>query len=352
MNEDLKILAIQDSESTKNSYYRHPKITPNIKTISESRIEIRTTEESVYIEKLEECILYIIASFKFCPIWLLKLWFRDFSINNGYDRVLSWIRVGLTWSETTSMGVFLRPTRFLLELFKIDDCRYVEIPFGLLNHTCAEERLIFDITMGNENSEIWQILKDFHTLPVYHPLDLSFENEKGTLVVREGDFRLGFRRYNNKELLKNEDEIRQQMKMKIPFTAEFEDLSKFPIVAQVNNELVTQTPDLLIPIPRTDGLPNSFAIEIELSPKTQDKYNKIMSNYQNNIKFGKLFYLCGSQRISNMIKKAYKEVGGLGHCELYLLPFTAPSQMIDDYSIEEETKNKQYIIETRNSTVE
>ena len=64
------------------------------------------------------------------------------------------------------MGVFIRPTKFLFDLMEIDDTNYRDIPFGLLNHTCAEEQIVFDLSMGNDKSELWNLLKTEKLLPL------------------------------------------------------------------------------------------------------------------------------------------------------------------------------------------
>jgi len=340
------ILELQDQEVVRNSFYRSPRVAPHIQKINDSTLEVKTVETSVLISRVEEVILYIIASFKFSPVWLIQQW-----MPNSFQVISSWINVGLVWAETTSMGVFLRPTRFLLDMFKIEDDKYIEIPFGLLNHTCSEEQLLFDIQLGRSESELWQIIREEETLPCYHPLKLEFEKEEGTIALRESDFRLGFKRQNIDELLQSEEELERQVKSGLKFTNEFNDFTKFPLVSfNDKGELITQTPDIIIPIPRDSGKAKSYAIEIELSPKTLDKYTQIMNNYKNNIKFGKLFYLIGSKRIAKLIKDAYKKVGGLGSCELFLVPFTPPAMKLDNYTIEDEQAQRVLIQETQRST--
>jgi len=352
MSKTLDILAIQDKESVKNTYYRAPRNSPHIQRISDSIIEVKTIDESAQIGKLEETILYIIASFKYSPFWLIQQWFTQFTNTNGFEEVSKWINIGLVWAETSSMGVFIRPTRFLLDMFKVEDTKFIEIPFGLLNHTCAEQQIVFDINMGNPQSELWLIIKDEETLPVYHPLGLKIENDRGTIAIREADFRIGFKRYKAEEVLKREEEIQYEINAGMKYTKEFSDFSRFPIVRikPDTGELVTQTPDIIIPIPREKGKARSYAIEIELTPKSADKYIGILENYKDNIKFGKLFYLCGSLRIARYVKEAYKSIKGLGDCDLYLLPFIAPAQNLTNFSFEDETAQKELLKETARST--
>ena len=347
MNKTLDILAIQDEEVAKNTFYRAPKSSPHIEKISDYCINIKTIENIVSITKLEEIILYIISSFKFSPFWLLQQWF-DIYHKNGFEVISQWINVGLVWAETSSMGVFIRPTRFLLDMYKVEDTKFIEIPFGLLNHTCAEEQLVFDLNMGNNKSEMWLVIQQEETLPVYHPLGLKAENDTGTIAIREADFKLGYKRSEIKNILEKEDEIKRQIKSGMKYTEEFNDFSNFPIILieHKTGELLTQTPDIIVPIPRKEGKAESYALELELTPKTPKRYIDILKNYKNNIKFGKLFYLCGSQRIAKLVKDAYKNIGGLGDCDLYLLPFTPPAQRLSNYSYEDEAKQEQLIKDT------
>lgn len=317
-------LDIQDQENVKNTYYRAPKVIPNIKKESDEYITIYNEEESVDLTNLEEAIFYILVLFKFIPLWLLEQW-AELSL----ETLLKYRDLGLVWFEETSMGVFLRPTRWLLDLYEVEDTRYIDIPFGLLNHTCAEEQLMFDITTGNPNSELWELIKGEKLLPRYHPLGIQPKNESGSIIIREQDFRIGFRRYQERELLEREEKIINQIKAGIEVTDEFSNFSMFPIISSRDNKIVTQTPDLLIPIFRDKGKAKSYAIEIELSIK--QSYEHILENYKDNNKFGSLFYLVGNHQIANKIKKAYTKLGGLGSCELFLLPYQAPAQKLEYY---------------------
>ena len=317
-------LEIQDQENVKNTYYRAPKVIPNIKKESDEYITIYNEEESVDLTNLEEAIFYILVLFKFIPLWLLEQW-AELSL----ETLLKYRDLGLVWFEETSMGVFLRPTRWLLDLYEVEDTRYIDIPFGLLNHTCAEEQLMFDITTGNPNSELWELIKGEKLLPRYHPLGIQPKNESGSIIIREQDFRIGFRRYQERELLEREEKIINQIKAGIEVTDEFSNFSMFPIISSRDNKIVTQTPDLLIPIFRDKGKAKSYAIEIELSIK--QSYEHILENYKDNNKFGSLFYLVGNHQIANKIKKAYTKLGGLGSCELFLLPYQAPAQKLEYY---------------------
>lgn len=330
-----ELIKLQDSEAVKNSFYRAPKISPTI-VAHDTYIEVKTVDTSCKIQKIDETILGIIADFKFAPYWLIQQWFEDFGSNNSFYVVSDWISIGLVWVETSSMGVFIRPTKFLLDMFQIEKQFYEAIPFGLLNHTCSEEQIVFDIQMGNEHSELWQVIKNEELLPCYHPLNIQPQKDNGTIVIREGNFKAN--RFKPHELIQKDEDLKREIKSGQRYTSEFSDFSLFPIVYvdKDTGELITQTPDVLIPVPRKNGLAQSYAIELELSAKTPNKYIKIMQHYKDNLKFGKLMYLCGTKRIAKMVKDAFQAVKGLGTCELYLMPFAPPALRLENFSMADE----------------
>ena len=112
-------ISIQDVSSDLNTYYKAPKISPSIKKIDDYSLSIKTINDECIINRLEEVILMIIADFKFSPIWLVKQWFDSQSTVQGIadETIDNWIKTGMVWTECSATGVYLRPTRFLLESF-------------------------------------------------------------------------------------------------------------------------------------------------------------------------------------------------------------------------------------------
>ena len=135
INSTLDLLSIQDQETVKNTFYRYPKVSPHITKYNDC-VEVKTIDNIAQLFKIDEVVLYIIADFKFAPVWLIQQWYDDFKLS-GYEAVENWIKVGIVWAETSASGVFIRPTKFLLDMMEIDKQWYVDIPFNLLNHTCA-----------------------------------------------------------------------------------------------------------------------------------------------------------------------------------------------------------------------
>ena len=348
----LDLLKLQDGEQVKNTYYRSPRVSPTIQMISDDCLVVKTIDCSVEIRRIDEVILYILADFKFLPYWLIQQWTEDYlgSKSFGIEKVKKWIQVGLAWVDTAPTGVYIRPTRFLLDMFKddVEYTNYITVPFTNLNHPLSEAQLMFDIQMGNPKSEMWNIIKEEPTLNCYHPLLTALnsnppENENGTIILREALFRKGTKYRSNDEWLEAESLIRNQIMAGNQYTEEFNDFTLFNIVTynqqenEKKDELYKQYPDLIVPLLRKDGRAQSYSIELELSAKDDGRYDAIMQSYKNNIKFGKLFYLCASQRISRMIKEAFQRAGGLGTCELYILPFTPPSMRLENFTAQDES---------------
>lgn len=358
MNSQLELLEIQDEEAVKNTYYRYPKVTPHI-NLFEEYVEIKTIDDKVDLYKIDEVILYIIARFRWAPAWLIQQWFEVFTMN-GYERIEQWIRVGLVWAQTGSTGVFIRPTYFLFDLVDVKEIgkdgnkyapSYIDIPFNLLNHTCAEMQIVFDVMIGNPKSEIWYFIKDKPCLPPYHPLNIKTVNDSGVPILVEDEYKGSI---DPTTLRDKQDKLIDSIRLGSKFTYEFQDYSLFTLSTyddKVKNGIYTQRPDLVIPAFRDpNGKPQSWAIEMELSAKSGNRYDKIMMSYKNNQIYGFLLYLCGNNYIVEQVKKAYKEAGGLGTCRLFVAPWVAPAQRITNYSITEEEAYKELLKTTIIST--
>lgn len=345
----LELLEIQDQDAVKNTYYRYPKVTPHIVKYKDC-LEVKTIDDLVYLRKIDEVILYIIARFKWAPAWLIQQWFEVYNID-GYSQIEKWIKVGITWAETGTMGVYIRPTHFLFELIGITEAKWSNVPFNLYNHTCAEMQIVFDVMMGNPKSEIWYFIQNSECLPTYHPLGITPQNDSGVPIFIEDEYKSSL----NLNIVKNaQDKLIQSIRMKKKITEEFNDYSLFTLVSSEysgNNKegIYTKRPDLVIPAFRKEnGQPQSWAIEMELTPKF--KYDKIMELYKNNLVYGYVLYLCGNNTIVEKVKKAYRDIGGLGHCRLFVAPWAAPAQRITNYSATEEKAFKLLLKSTAIST--
>lgn len=350
MNSQLELLEIQDQEAVKNTYYRYPKVTPHINKYP-TYIEVKTMNNRVELHKLDEVVLYIITRFRWAPAWLIQQWFEVYQVD-GYSQIEKWIQVGLVWAETGTMGVYIRPTLILFDLMKIDETDFIPVPFNLYNHTCAEMQIVFDVMMGNPQSEIWYFIKNSQCLPTYHPLGIQVQNDTGVPIFTEEEYRGSIKA---DKLREGQDKLIQSIRMRKRFTEEFQDYSLFTLATEDSDKnkegIYTQRPDLVIPALRTEsGQPQSWAIEMELTAKTDRRYEKVMQSYKNNLVYGYVLYLCGNNNIVEKVKKAYADAGGLGTCKLFVAPWTAPAQRITNYSEKEEKSIKVLLKSTIEST--
>lgn len=345
----LELLEIQDQEAAKNTYYRYPKVTPHL-NLFEDHLQVKTMDNAVNIYKIDEVILYIVARFKWAPAWLAQQWFEAYNID-GYEHIELWIKVGLVWAQTGSMGVFIRPTYLLFNMMDIKETNYTDIPFNLFNHTCAEMQIVFDVMMGNPKSEIWYFIQNSQCLPTYHPLNIKTVNDSGVPIFIEDEYKGS---WDPLKIRESQDNLISSIRSGTKWTAELSDYSLFTLVTNDGNSkngFYTQRPDLVIPVFRGEkGQPQSWAIEMELSPKMGYRYDKIMQSYKNNLVYGYLLYLCGNNYIVEKVKKAFKEAGGLGSCRLFVAPWTAPAQRITNYSSKEENAYKVLLDTTEQST--
>lgn len=331
MPSEKELLALQNQEEVKNTYYRYPTIVPKA-TLYQDHMELSNNEIIVSIGKLEECILYILSLYKYLPVWLIKQWCA-YMRRDGYQIVEAFIKIGLVWAEPTAIGVFIRPTAWLFDIVDLDEkerSSYTEIPFNLLNHTCAEEQIMFDIMMGNPYSELWITLASNNNrlLPAYHPMKINPTPDSGAFIRGEDAIRVDVSKPDT--ILDKYVNFRESIKNKSGFTEEFKDWTLFNIVNynKDNNVVTTQRPDLIVPMARIEGRPQSASIELELTAKADYKYDNIMNNYKDNPVYGELYYLCGNATIADKVRKAFMRAEGLGSCKLFLVPYTTPAQLV------------------------
>ena len=351
---ELEELTLQNKEAAQNTFYRYPKVEPDIIKANPQkgivRPEVRTINGKITLDKIDEVTLYILCEFKFLPIWLVQEWYSNYypGIMEGYNRALRWIDFGLAWCEPTCLGTFIRPTMFLLNVIYEDDegsKQFIGLPFNLMNHTCAEAQLMFDVMMGNPNAEFWTVFSKYapNRFPCYHPLHVGGgdpNDRNGTIILAESLFRAN--RWKPEELVNGHEQLAREILAGNAITAEFSDWKLFTLECGYNakGNLETQRPDLAIPVPRIDGKPQSWALEMELTAKTVARYEKILGHYKNNNIYGTVIYLCGNRYIVDLLLKAKENIGGLGTCKLAIIPYSPPAQLLS--SFEKDTLEAQY----------
>lgn len=366
-------LAKQDNEAVLNTFYRMPVVSPNINFYGDHiTVNTPTYVDGINLYKIDEVILYIIGVFKFAPFWLVNQWYRLYG-KNGNISIENMVKVGIVWLEASALGVMIRPTQWLFKQLDIEEqYRYwLDIPFNLMNHTCAEEQIMFDIMMGNEASELWQQVKKIpNLLPCHHPFKITPQEDYGTIILQESYFHdnlelnkeekeapktEGKKERNTKakrerdfamSVLAKQDDIIKGIRAGSKYTMEFQDQSLLTLIPKdfgIDPASKTQRPDSAILVPRDSGRPQSIAIELELTKKgavkNESRYDKIMENYKNNLIYGTLIYLCATSAIREAVMQAYHNVG-LGSCRLLCLNYTSPAQALQDMADAELAKQE------------
>lgn len=319
----------------KNTWERRSNVMPNIVS-NENFVSLKTDRLEVVITRFEESILEIILSFRFAPVWLVEKWLSErsfLSSKTERDTIVSWVDIGVIWVENSVTGEYLRPTELLFKLLNKPVAKYTDIPFNQLTHTISEQDVAFSIMTGRHSDPINRAFKGTF-LPKFSSLGIKeSENDFGTNIIREGEFRslAIYQKSSIPEIEETEFIIKQSIAAGNKVTPELEDFKKFVIIKKYDNtgnikkDYKFHIPDMIIPMLRTDGLANSISIEIELSDKRLNRYIETMEKYKDNNRFGSLVWLTHSGAISKNLKQAFKEVGGLGHTKMYIYEFNIPS---------------------------
>ena len=307
---------------------RYNKVMPAVKKEG-AKITYSTSTVSVDITPFDEIILTIIMKFMFAPVWLIKQFYSyEFSIagsDSMVDELIDkWIQLGIVWKEADVTGQYLRPTYALFQMFRQDPYPYHNLPFNTLRHTICEEKVMFEVMFGSS-----EIVKKEKVMPRISELGFDFKLS-GTNIISEEDFRNPTLYKDYDKIVRIEREINEGMEKGVKVTPELLDFRMFNIVKKVDNTGIVKNdfkfhiPDLIIPVIRDNGHPQSIAIEIELTNKRAN-YIETMERYKDNNKFGVVYWLCNEESIANAIREAYEEVGGTGSCRMELLEFVVPS---------------------------
>lgn len=345
-----KEIAMQDKVAERSTFDRVTSLTPLYKKINDNQISFSIGDKEAIIGELEEAILYIIAVFRFSPIWLVKKWLEEnYPVKGESNKIIeNWLDVGLIFPEGSAICVYLRPTKFLLDIIGDIPKEYTEISEPLMKHYVTKQQVMFDIITGNENSQIYYALrKEENLLKGYHPMGIE-GNDKGTITIVENSIKAPIIKPSDQDLIDQENQIINEIRNGEEFTDEFSDFSKFIIVYNNNGKLGTQLPDLIVPIKRDHGRPMSWAIEVEISPKPIEKYKNIFMSYANNIKYGTLVYIMGPGRVRDRISRAYKEVKDqMGNTKVKFIDIDPPTISLEYWENVNLTKKIQEINEEK-----
>lgn len=309
---------------------RYNSTVPSIKLVGQ-QLELSANNANVVIDSFDEIVLTIVLKFLFSPVWLVKQFYQTWKIaemETPESRLNRWVDIGLVWKENSVTGQYIRPTYLLFKLFGQDPRPFFNIPFNSLTHTVSEQKVMFEIMSGN--SSVNNICRD-KLLPRIS--ELGFDDDPfGTNVLTEPDFRNPklFKESGIAELSETENQINIGMKNGATVTPELVNFNQFTLVKKVNNtgtvkkDYQFHVPDLIVPTVRVNGVPQSIAVEVELSNKRWG-YEETMRRYRDNNKFGTVCWLCNTPAIAEALRNAYDAVGGTGSCKTVLMEFVIPS---------------------------
>lgn len=306
---------------------------------------LTSDEGKLEITQFDEIVLYIIAKFRFLPAWMAKQWYNDKSDgitigeeDSSISKLRSFINFGLIYEFPSAVAVFLMPTDRLATLFGINLGSFRDPPYNTLTHTISEEQVMFDCLNGNA-----EYLKDIQTIPFVSLLGLG---NKGSFCIPESEYsiRNSYFKKHVEEFNDQEANLAQEvLEGKIITTSDFKEfkLTIHKKISQYDYDL--KIPDLSVLAPRvikdSIALPQSIALEVELSCKGTETYKKILDLYWDNLKFGHVVYLVSNVNTKNCLVEAYEEISKTHseedrtctfHMEEFIVPYNREQTIKSD----------------------
>lgn len=278
----------------------------------------------------DEVFLYVLVKFKFMPVWLAQQYYRDnvldrIDIDTSKEKLKQFIDFGLMYQFPSVVANFLMPTNKLASLFNVKLGAFTNPPYNTLTHTISEEKVMLDCLSGKAD-----YVPDT-AIPYVSQFGLG---EIGSVCIPEADYAIR-NSYFNKHIKEFNDQeanlAKEMLEGKVITTPDFIE-SKLTIHKKVSQyEYDLKIPDLAVLVPRkiVDGvaMPQSVALEVELTNKGYDAYEKIVSLYWDNIKYGSVVYLTNDGHIKTNLLKAYKAIAQTGKdktCDFYIHEFIIP----------------------------
>lgn len=297
-------------------------------------IRVQGNGSETLINTYDEITLYLLAKYLFLPLWLVEQWYEGnedeivgTEVQDGKGKVKNWVKLNLCWLESTPTGIYMRPTKALFTLFNMEMEKYSNIPTNTLTHTICEIGVAHDIMSGDH-----PLLKKFNHLPRQSMLGLPPQSTAANIVC-ESDFRNPgmWTKDGIEEVIRVENSINMDMEAGKIVTEEFRQFKYFSVIKKVddtgipNRDYISHIPDIVIPIVRDNGKPQSIAIETELTSKGVKGYEESIKRYKDNNKFGYVIYMCGGPGVAESLKKAYRKVGGSGETKFIIMEYKVPA---------------------------
>lgn len=262
----------------------------------------------------DEIVLYIILKFRFCPSWLAQQWYKNEQLVLGTDaktKLRGFIDFGLIY-EFPSLGqVLLMPTEKLASIFGSKLGNFTNPPFNTITHTISEEQVMYECMVGEA-----RYINDLDVAPIPYVSSLGMGKlDSGAFVVPECEynvrssyFKEHIEEFNDQEAILSSEILDK----KIITTPDLKE-NKFTIHKKIDQyNYDWKVPDLAVMAPRKIvndiAMPQSIALEVELTAKSVQAYRKIFNLYWDNWKFGTVVYLISDKKTKTNIDHAFQRV--------------------------------------------
>lgn len=319
--------------NTREKRYNNVKFSAEVK---DNMYILKSEEGKLKLDIRDEIVLYIILKFRFCPSWLAQQWYSEEQLFLGSDhsrtKLRGFIDFGLIYEFPSATCVFLMPTERLAALFNTRLGNFNNPPYNTLTHTISEEQVMYECMTGSTT-----YLGDTKAIPYISSLGLG-QLDDGNFTLPECDYNIRNSYFNEHIPEFNDQEARLSEEIlagKLITTPDFKE-NKLTIHKKIDqNTYDLKIPDLAVLAPRKliDGIamPQSVALEVELTPKSVKKYENIIKLYWDNLKFGKVVYLINEKKTKDNLMRAYAKVkqeyefGGVDRtCEFVFTEFIVP----------------------------
>lgn len=299
---------------------------------------LKANGETLALNINDEIILSIIVKYKFCPKWLVEQWYSSLAGNNVLlgseeeSKIKSFISFGLLYELPSAVAVFLMPTESLANLFGTKLGKFISPPYNTLSHTISEQQVLFECLTGCA-----RYVQDTKCIPYVSQWGLG---TSGVMCIPECDYSV-----RNSYFYKHIEEFNDQeavlaqeiLEGKVITTPDFRE-SKLTIHKKLDQyKYELKIPDLSVLAPRVkneDGIaiPRSIALEVELTCKGVNKYERLLDLYWDNLKFGKVIYLVDNGTTRDALLQALEylqmvhQTDGINKtCEFEIVEFQVPS---------------------------
>lgn len=345
--ETAELIAKINDKEIYNSIYLGSQIVPSF-IIGDNNIIAKTIDKEVQIDNITECFLRTLCQFTFSPLWYFKNILEEGNCYSDEQIIKDLLSINMIFIDNTTNGAFLRPTKNLYRLFSIPMKKSGVIPYNMLTHEMSKFDIYYKVLRGCCDEINRYLLSKHISNLVFKPptitkqesdeyavLDLIDGNEFNkktfipSLIIDEENIKID---KNNTDKISNvENRIIDDLRQGERISCELKDYTMLFLenVQCKSDEIMIKFPDLVIPIMRSSDLsPNTIGVEMELTCKAQEHYDKAILTSKNNLKYGAIIWFVNDFRTKAKINQAIKNVGDSGTCKNIVVDYTVPMEYL------------------------